>query len=92
MNKRRIVIENYKNAIKEYNYLVFVLGYDLLQKYITKQDEQACDVAYEFCNDVVNEFLKSDNYRYQDKDTYSCLEEWIADNKKYIDKIWNDEV
>lgn len=30
MNKRRTVMENYKNAIKEYNYLVFVLGYDLL--------------------------------------------------------------
>lgn len=41
------------------DYMVFVLGYDLMQKALDKA-EMACDEAFKFCKDTYEEFLKSD--------------------------------
>ena len=43
----------------EYNYIVFVLGYDLLHKFIMQQDEQSNDIVYKFCSIIANKFMLS---------------------------------
>lgn len=58
-------------------YGVFILGYDLLNKYLDEQDME-CDTAYEFCLEVYDDFVGSD---YDDirRPMYDCLAEYVAD-------------
>lgn len=58
------------------DYMIFVLGYDLLQKELTSYDDCSCDLAYETCCDIYNEFLNSEEAE-QDKSEYECLQDWI---------------
>lgn len=65
----------------EYNY-VFVLGYDLLQDYL-KKENMACDEAFEFCVNVYRDFLKSE-YNDINKPEYDCLQEYVRNNQTFI--------
>ena len=46
----------------EKGYFTFVLGYDLLNKMIKKYDSLECDINYEFCLNIAEQFLNSDEY------------------------------
>lgn len=67
------------------NYMVFVLGYDLLQEKLNELD-LPCDVAYKTCKEIYNSFLCSEEY-FLDKSEYECLQDYLADNKETVDTI-----
>jgi len=71
-------------------YLNFVLGYDLLQDMLKKSDKPECDISYDFCDYVSGKFMKSEEYRNPRYSTYEMLEQWINDNKDYIQYEYND--
>lgn len=58
------------------NYVVFVLGRDLL-KNIVPYDEN--DLAYDFCVNVAKDFQVSE-YNVSSKGLYECLEEYVSNN------------
>lgn len=68
--------------MEDLNYLVFVLGYDLLQDYLQNVENNVyeCDNAYDICHHIAQEFLKSGelekNVRYS---TYDVLRYWVRD-------------
>ena len=78
----------YKTEMRSDNdaYMIFVLGYDLLQKKLTSMDDCPCDVAYETCIDIYNKFLDSEEIQ-QDKSEYECLQDWIESHQGTIDRL-----
>lgn len=58
------------------NYMVFVLGYDLLHDLLNGIE---CDVAFEFCQEVYNDFLQSE-YNLLYLAEYTCLAKYVRDN------------
>jgi hypothetical protein len=58
------------------NYCTFVLGYDLLHDVL---DGLECDVAYDFCVELYNDFKESiyNNPRFPE---YECLQKYINDH------------
>ena len=62
------------------NYYVFVLGYDLLHDVL---DGLECDVAYDFCVKVYDDFSESvyDDPHYSG---YECLEEYVRTHMNEI--------
>ncbi len=67
-------------------YMIFVLGYDLLQEKLTSLDDCPCDIAYETCIDIYNEFLDSEENQ-QDKSEYECLQDWIENHPGTVDRF-----
>lgn len=59
------------------NYCTFVLGYDLLHDIL---DGLECDVAYDFCVELYNDFVDDDAYNNIDKPEYECLQKYINDH------------
>ena len=70
------------------SYMIFVLGFDLLQKELTATKDCPCDWAYRVCTDIYNEFVKSEEFK-QDKSEYSCMQDWIENNQGAIDNFIN---
>lgn len=68
----------------EYN-MIFVLGYDLLQKELAEQD-LPCDIAFYVCKEVYNDFLASEEYKL-DMPEYDALYVYINNNKESIDSL-----
>lgn len=65
-------------------YLIFVLGYDLLQKELYGLP---CDYAFSICCNIINKFYRSDEISDYSKSTYDALREFIKNNKNEIDEI-----
>ena len=74
----------------EYNYIVFVLGYDLLHKFIMQQEEQSNDIVYDFCSIIANKFMLSAEYKQYNMSMYDCLVKCIENNMNNIGKIWKE--
>ena len=74
----------------EYNYIVFVLGYDLLHNFIMQQEEQSNDIVYDFCCIIANKFMLSNEYKQYNMSMYDCLVKWIENNIENIKRIWKD--
>lgn len=68
----------------EYN-MIFVLGYDLLQKELAEQD-LPCDIAFDVCRKIYDDFLVSEEYKL-DKPEYDALYIYINNNKESIDSL-----
>lgn len=68
------------------SYMIFVLGYDLLQQILTEVEDCPCDWAYRVCERVYDEFLKSEE-NLQDKSEYECLQDWIANHMERVEYI-----
>ena len=62
--------------------MVFILGRDLLKNSLPYED----DLAYDFCVNIAKDFEISE-YNRNTKGLYECLEEYIADFKKYFNSI-----
>lgn len=76
------------------NYIIFILGYDLINKELKESDQPECDLAFKQCKTLMEEFINS-KYDRDTKSLYECLEDFIEEKtKKYlktidkIDKIW----
>ena len=74
------MMNNYDES--ELNYLMFVLGYDLLHDYL-ENNVYYSDEVYDCCEYIIKHFLESKEYiegeglRYS---TYLLLERWLRDN------------
>lgn len=77
MSMERFKTEN------EIHYISFVLGYDLLNKMLSK-DQIECDISYDFCDYLARKFIKTDYYKNERKSTYDNLQEWVNDNRDII--------
>ncbi len=69
----------------EKGYFTFVLGYDLLNKMIKKYDSLECDINYEFCLNIAEQFLNSDEYSNFNHSSLEMLEHWLNKNKDRIE-------
>ena len=97
--------ENIKNYIKEYidesfisekeeekeaHYITFVLGYDLLRDMTHNSSSPECDINYEFCMKLTEQFMESSYYKDNKHSMYDMLEKWIHDNKVSIQANYNN--
>lgn len=73
------------------NYVVFVLGYDLIQKELKKR-QLACDEAFDICEWITKDFGKSEEKKDLTISEYDALQNFInnTDLKKYF-PLSNDE-
>lgn len=67
------------------NYIIFVLGYDLLQNYFSNFIEPECDLVYERCSKIADDFLES-KYNSDDKSLYDCIADYVR-SERCIDLI-----
>lgn len=75
---------------EEFNYIIFILGYDLLQERFKILESNECDVVYEICINIADEFIKSEEYQMMNISLYEALVQWIDSHKEIIDKLIND--
>ena len=68
----------------KYN-MIFVMGYDLLQKELAEQN-LPCDVAFDVCKYIYKDFLVSKEYKL-DMNEYEALQIYINNNRWYIDNL-----
>lgn len=73
----------------ERNYIIFVLGYDFLNEELSGNPYPECDIAYEKCQKIADDFLNS-KYNNKTKSLYDCLVDYI-DSKNYIKFIYDEE-
>lgn len=77
------------NEAEEKNYIIFVLGYDLLNEELMGVPYPECDLAYERCRSIAEDFLNSE-YNVNTKSLYDCLVDYVED-KKYIKFIYEED-
>lgn len=69
-------MEKQKREINDFDYVVFVIGSDLMQKELFKNDSNMdIDDIYEKCVELANEYFESE-FEQQDKSLYECLQEF----------------
>ena len=56
------------------SYMIFVLGYDLLQNKLANLKDCACDVGHKTCALIYDEFVDSEENQ-QEKSEYKCLQD-----------------
>ena len=69
--------------MEDKNYIIFILGYDLLNKELKKSDRPECDLAYKQCEELATEFINS-KYNINTKGLYECLEDFIDSKMEEI--------
>ena len=69
-------------------YLAYVLGYDLLHDLIADSDNDECDVSFELCLDLIEEFYRSELYLNAECSVYDSLSNWIYDNIEHIKSLF----
>ncbi len=74
----------------ESHYFAFVLGYDLLNDMIKKYDTLECDINYDFCNHIAEQFLQTEEYQNPKHSSYDMLCSWVNDNKEKIEAEYKD--
>lgn len=74
---------------EEKAYIMFVLAYDLLQEEFKNSSEPECDLVFEKCNNMAEDFLKSE-FNTNTKGLYDCLADYVQ-SKRYVDFIMDNE-
>lgn len=72
---------------EEVNYIIFILGYDLLQDRFKNLESNECDTVYEICRDIAVVFLLSDEYHMSNISMYEALVKWIENHEETIDQL-----
>lgn len=72
---------------KDDYYLVFVLGYDLLQKELCGIP---CDYCFDICTNIIKWFHKSEEINDYSMSLYQALETFILHNQNDIDCYIDD--
>ena len=65
------------------NYLIFGLGYDILQTQLNHYDIP-CDVAFEYCTNLYSTYIDSPESK-QDKSEYECLQDYVDNHMHEIE-------
>ncbi len=71
------------------DYIMFVLGYDLLNKDFSNSSNPECDIVYHKCKQIAEDFLKSD-YNLTTESLYEALVVYI-DEKNHLKFFENEE-
>ena len=69
--------------LNDWNYLIFVLGYDILQSILNIYDIP-CDVAFEYCANLHSTYIGSPESE-QDKSDYECLQDYVNNHMHEIE-------
>lgn len=62
------------------NYIIFVLAYDLLQNHFSNSIEPECDLVYEKCSKIADDFLVS-KYSSNNKSLYDCVADYVKSER-----------
>ena len=73
---------------EEKSYIIMVFAYDLLQEEFKNSSKPECDLVFEKCKNMAEDFLKSE-YNINTKGLYDCLMDYVVD-ERYI-KFMEDE-
>lgn len=76
-----------KEFAEDEYYLVFVLGYDLLHDEIMKCDNKCCDDVFDTLKEIVELFLKSEEYKNLADSTYDALKLFLENNLQAVKMI-----
>lgn len=84
---------------EEFDYAVFVLGYDLLQKDFAESDKPECDIVHGKCVSIAKKFYDAEfsinntfvKYCEQNKSLYDCLVDFTSNEAVDIESFINDE-
>lgn len=68
----------------EKSYIAFVLGYDLLNKEISNSNYPECDLSYDICSSLAEQFINSEEYKDIKHSTYEMLQEWLENNQSLV--------
>lgn len=71
---------------KEKEYIQFILGYDLLNKFFSNNKVSDCDVVYDFCEKLSTKFMNTYYYKNEKLSMYEALDNWVKENKNNIKK------
>lgn len=82
--ERKLTSEILAEHQTEFKYLTFVLGYDLLQ---TNLKGMECDRAFDLCEELIEDFLDSEEYQNMKIPAYDALSAWIENHSKKIDEL-----
>ena len=74
------------------SYITFVLGCDLLHDMIGKYNVLECDINYDFCNDLAEQFLNSKEYSNFSHSSYEMLQKWLSKNMSEIEKSYKEKI
>ena len=69
--------------LNDWSYLIFVLGYDILQSMLNMYDIP-CDVAFEYCTNLHSTYISSPESE-QDKSDYECLQDYVNNHMHEIE-------
>lgn len=61
-------------------YIIFVLGYDLLHDKIYYSKEPECDISFDNCKNIAEDFLKSE-FNVNTQGLYDCLVDYIKSDR-----------
>ena len=67
----------------DFCYLVFVLGYDLLHDQLANSTEPECDLCFERCAKIVEEFMSTDEYTDERVPLYDAFYTWLKNNRYF---------
>ena len=65
------------------NYLIFVLGYDLLHSQFNMYDIP-CDIAFEYCSNLYFVYMVSSESK-QNKSDYECIQDYVNNHMHEIE-------
>ena len=74
-------------------YIIFVLGYDLLQDKLKNSSKPECDLSFETCNDIAEDFMKSE-FETNTKGLYDCLIDYLKSDRhiKFMSEEENENL
>ncbi len=74
----------------EIQYLAFIIGYDLLNTMLKKDNSHECELNYNFCDRLSRKFIKSEEYQDTRYSTYEMLKKWLNTHKVKIKKTYKE--
>ncbi len=77
-NKEEEGVENKMKEDKEY--IRFILWYDLLKNHFLNSTELECDLVYEKCSKIADDFMVSE-YNSNNKSLYDCVADYVRSQR-----------
>lgn len=82
-----VMSKNNFDKESEKAYITFVLGYDLLNDKLQSSNFPECDICYDTCSSLAEQFINSEEYKNTKYSTYEMLQEWIDKNPELINSF-----
>lgn len=77
--------------VSERNYVIFVLGYDVLQRKLVNENAYGypmeCDTAYDICAKLADQFFKSSEYKDMSISMLQALYDWSDEHTESINEM-----